>query len=515
MDANKDTGNDFQTIEAAAFNAPSAGASHAAPTAQAPLARRLPVRTLALLVVVVLGVGFLNWLSERVPEAAGPVPIASTQPAAAGSATVPAAPSATAEAAPVGPFEEALVTRKRREAQDVLMDLLDVRSRLVEMDVERWAAAEFAAAIALATRADEAFKAQDYDAALAGYRESATALTGLLSSRDERRDLAFAAAQSALADGPLEAATAAVAAARALAPEDAELADLDRRLAALPQVLTEMRAAERALRLGQLEAARDAVAAAEQRNAGYKPLVALAGDINGRLRARNYLAAMSEGYAAMARGDQAQARKSFADAQRIDGSRDDAQQAMAQLSQQSTLATIGSLEQQGAAAMRDEQFDRAIAIYDQALAADSTLTFARRGRERSQVLQTLLGELQSTTATPERFSDDDAFAAATALYERAIAFDAVGPKLRAAIDALEAALDLAATPATITVRSDAATNVVLERTGELGQFAQRELQLRPGRYVFKGSRDGYRDVRHEVDVRAGMPPIDVRCEEPI
>ena len=49
----------------------------------------------------------------------------------------------------------------------------------------------------------------------------------------------------------------------------------------------------------------------------------------------------------------------------------------------------------------------------------------------------------------------------------------------------------------------------------LGKFARKEVQLRPGRYVLIGSRDGKRDVRRELLVVPQMPPVEIVCQEAI
>ncbi len=55
------------------------------------------------------------------------------------------------------------------------------------------------------------------------------------------------------------------------------------------------------------------------------------------------------------------------------------------------------------------------------------------------------------------------------------------------------------------------------KTGRLGKFARRELDLRPGTYTVVGSRRGYKDVRRQLVVETGAAPkpFEVRCEEKI
>jgi len=95
--------------------------------------------------------------------------------------------------------------------------------------------------------------------------------------------------------------------------------------------------------------------------------------------------------------------------------------------------------------------------------------------------------------------------------------DKVGPRLADQRDELARLLKRAATPLTVTLVSDAMTNVAIYKVGKLGAFAQTELELRPGTYVAVGSRPGYRDVRREFRVapEVEMEPVVVQCEEPI
>ena len=80
---------------------------------------------------------------------------------------------------------------------------------------------------------------------------------------------------------------------------------------------------------------------------------------------------------------------------------------------------------------------------------------------------------------------------------------------------MQDALAIAKTPVPVTLTSDSATEVTLSQVGALGKFARKEVQLRPGRYVLLGSRDGKRDVRRELMVMPQMAPVEIICQESI
>jgi hypothetical protein len=67
----------------------------------------------------------------------------------------------------------------------------------------------------------------------------------------------------------------------------------------------------------------------------------------------------------------------------------------------------------------------------------------------------------------------------------------------------------------VVLESDAATEVMVYRVGRLGTFTRHELKLKPGTYTVVGSRPGYRDVRLQLVVTPGPPPMPlvIRCTE--
>ena len=72
-------------------------------------------------------------------------------------------------------------------------------------------------------------------------------------------------------------------------------------------------------------------------------------------------------------------------------------------------------------------------------------------------------------------------------------------------------------PISVVFESDSVTEVAIRGVGTLGNFARRDVPLKPGRYVVVGRRNGYRDTRSEISVIPGrqQPVVEVRCEEKI
>jgi hypothetical protein len=230
-----------------------------------------------------------------------------------------------------------------------------------------------------------------------------------------------------------------------------------------------------------------------------------------------FAAAMTEALAAMERQDYAAAREAFARAQAARPGAPEAASGLAQAEEALKSLAIAAHRDRATELERAESWRAAEAEYDAALALDASLRFAREGKERSAACAILQEKLEFQIAHPERLSDPGALEEAASLVEEAREADHEGPKRREAVEKLAALVSTYALPMELSIVSDALTEVTLHRVGPLGKFERKVLEVRPGRYVAVGSREGFRDVRVEFTVEPGkpLPPIQVRCEEAI
>jgi hypothetical protein len=183
----------------------------------------------------------------------------------------------------------------------------------------------------------------------------------------------------------------------------------------------------------------------------------------------------------------------------------------------SSATQLSSALSQAHAAEASEHWQEAATQYQRALSLDGTLVDARRALQVAVERATLAGELELIIAHPERTYSDAVYAAARASLQRAQAISTPGPVLARQIGQVSTLLDQAGTPVSVTLRSDNLTTVTVYRIGELGNFTQRDLQLKPGRYVVVGTRSGFRDVRRQLDVAPGAvaPALVIQCVDPI
>ena len=108
-------------------------------------------------------------------------------------------------------------------------------------------------------------------------------------------------------------------------------------------------------------------------------------------------------------------------------------------------------------------------------------------------------------------------AAAQRALARGEATTAPAARLGGQLRDLRARLEQLAVKARVQISSDNSTTVSVATVGDLGVFTQRDVELPPGEYAIIGRREGYRDVRRELNITPGQrqASVTVQCTERI
>ncbi len=227
--------------------------------------------------------------------------------------------------------------------------------------------------------------------------------------------------------------------------------------------------------------------------------------------------AMSDGLAALDRGDYDAAQEDFSRAGGLRPGSPQSADGLARAERGTRLAKVRALRQQALDFERREDWHAAAKSYSAVLELDPAVQFAQDGHGRSQRRAELADRLDFHLANRQRLSSEEVLQEAAALVDQASEIDPAGPELARQIEGLAGAVTAFSTPVTATLESDQLTEIVVYRVGRLGTFSRHALDLRPGTYTVVGSRRGYRDVRRQLVIEPGTEPspLQVRCEEKI
>lgn len=479
---------------------------------------RAPLTGALLAALLAVAVFVLLLPQTFVDRARASLPTALAPPAPAQSdAPQPAAASSPRNVQPP-PFASASLALARQTAQQALAGFVDLQVRLEdERNARAWGAAALNAAKDRALAGDALFRQEDYAGAGTEYAAAVATLRALLSEADRRFETALRDGQAGLAALDRAAATEAFERAAQIRPDDARVARGRARAAHLDELASLLLEADRAALRDDQDAAERLLKKAQGIDAATPGLDTRFRALAAARAATHRRTLLSTAFAALERSDYDAAREGF---DRVHSAYPGDPAAQAGLQQTEQLRRRSTIERLRAAALtqlRDEDWEAALASYDEALGIDATLRFAKEGRARLWKRLALVRAMDRILDDPPLLSSNDEFASAQDLLLRAKADAEADPsdKFTARWERLRAILDQAAARVPLVLTSDGATDVVIHKVRAMGTFARAEVSLRPGRYVIVGSRAGCRDVRKEIILAADMGPVDIRCAERI
>lgn len=415
------------------------------------------------------------------------------------------------------PWSDAQLAKLRKQAQEVLAELLDLQFALQERGVEQWAAGRFAEVATLAAAGDELYKNRQYEKATDLYQQGLTDLQNLRDSIPETSKLLLAQALEAIEQGDIEAADAALEMATLIEPANADIATLKLRTAVLPQLLSLLAQAADAEASGDLATAEQLLQQASKLDPLHQRASGELQRIASKAREQEFNKAMSEGYAALDEGHLDGARKAFRAAAKLQSGSTEATSALQEVEAAATAQQLATLNRSGRQQEQQEQWQKAVAAYEKAQKIDSSVLFASDGLNRSRARAQLDKQLRTVIEQPQRLADAGVAESTAKLVQQAGEVTPRGPVLSQQISRLNTLLAEANTTVDVTLRSDGETEVIVYKVARLGRFQERELTLRPGTYTALGTRNGYRDVRRSFTIAhdSTPPPVTVTCTEPI
>ncbi len=466
--------------------------------------RRNQLVMLAALLAIAMAVIF--WL----PKAVQPPPPQDP-------ADVPAAAAAAPSKPIESPWSDAQLAKERRRAQDILAQILKKQESLEAMSVTLWAPAAYQQAMTAAADGDAYYRQRQFEQAQSNYQSSLAQFDQLLLESEQVFSGAIGAGGQAIDQGQPEEAVTQFTLAAAIKPGDDTAQQGLARARVLGQVLELLEQGRQLQDRQQYEQAQQAIEQALALDAASAPARAALSAIKQAIKDRDFARAMSEGYAALQSQRFAAAKKSFQQALKVRPGASEAANALTQTQNQHTQTQIQSYLSRAAGLESREQWREAGDNYSQALKLDKNLVAARIGQIRSEARAKLDQSAEAILADPLRLADPAVYQRGRSLFADMQAIADPGQRLRRQTDRLAVALEQAQQPIAVRLQSDNLTQVTLYRVGNLGNFVNRELSLKPGRYTAVGIREGYRDVRREFSVAPGsaIETIVIQCVEKI
>ena len=384
-----------------------------------------------------------------------------------------------------------------------------------EWNVQAWGKQAFDEARNLANTAEAAFADESYEQAIEGYAKGVSSFEQLLSDAEAQYQRTLSEAIEALNRRDAESANQALDSASLYQPTSAMVEAGRRRLENLDEVIALLEQAAGA----EAESKFDEAIRFAERARSIDPSTQGIGDYLRDLRASSldvrFRDILAQGYAALDGQEFEDAESAFRKALGMKPGDPGAEQGLAQALTNRANRSIQSGLAQATEYGEGEDWEQAILAFDQVRQIDPSLSEANEGIAYARMRMELDKALVAMTGSPGELADDRQFAKAKALLVQSEQVSSAGPRLERQRETLAGQISVASQPAQLLLISDSETDVRLQYHGNLGRFNQKTLNVRPGRYLVQGGRDGYREVRFEFDVVPGAQSIEIICSESI
>jgi len=427
------------------------------------------------------------------------------------------------------PWDEQRRAQARVDAQDILSGLLNNKKILEAQDVQQWAGQEYQSALEQADSGDNFYKQQDYRSAIDAYQDAAqqmqslqTRLPEILKERIRDGLVALEQGQSAIAKQQFQQALAldrnSISALKGLGR--AETLDQVIELYAQGQDLEQQFKTDD--RLESLQAATQKYQQALELDKDYVVAQQAIDRLSNLDADKRYRQSMTKGFNSLFAKRYSSAKSAFSKALKIKPNDVTAKEAYTQSQSSNRSASLTSVLSTAKKHEANEEWSSALSNYQAVLQRDANQVSAKLGQIRSRARSDLDERLVTALSDPLALSKGSVRDKAKQALADARGISRKGVRLNKQIKQLELALSDLNQTIKIVISSDSQTQVSIVKQGskriDLGKFSTKNLSLKPGRYVIRGVRLGFQDVRKEIDVLPGtleVESISISCTESV
>jgi len=427
------------------------------------------------------------------------------------------------------PWDETRRAQARTDSQVILSGLLNTKKSLEAKGVKEWAPELYQQALSFADEGDQFYKQQDYRSAIERYESAAqqmeelqVRLPAIIQENIRAGLVALDEGKSLLAKQKFQ---------KALTLDANNISALEGlgRAENLDEVLELFAQGEQLEQnfltndeLDIIEQAKQYFEKAYDLDDRYQPAKESINRVSTLIEDKQYRQFMSKGFKHLFARQYASSRTAFSNALKIKPNDVTANGAYRQSLASNRSASISSLLNAAKQQESNEQWTQALANYRVVLQRDSNQVSAKLGQIRAGARQELDNRLEAVLSDQLSLAKASVNQKAQSALNDARAIINKGPRLEQQIRQLELAMNQLDQSIKFVFSSDQETQITLIKAGankvDLGKFKTKSLALKPGRYVLRGVRIGYQDVRKELEVLPGtvdVQSISIQCTQPI
>lgn len=394
----------------------------------------------------------------------------------------------------------------------------ETRAEIEQLHLSLWSPGSITELQEQEKKAIESFGENQFDAALTQLDELLEKVSGLQSIHREKFMAALENAQQAFTEGHSEQASSAINDALRYRPENRDAQQLKKRIDSMETVARLIREAEIARVENNLGKEIELLDEAIRHDPHRTELVQRHNRLTAKHRQQLFDNRLQQAYRALDSKDIKQARQNLLQLERMNGGHpslarlsDKIKQLEKELSYQSLMAGARAAEQ-------EDNWQQAESLYQQAKMIFPDRKGLSEHLQRASKINQYTRIMEQSLQRPQRLADSRIAASIEQIIQESAEQAEHSIRLQQMTTRLKNTIAEMSKPVAVTVHSDGYTHISVSGIGVIGKVTEYKLKegLKPGRYLFKGERRGFRDKLVEVHIKPEQP-VDIRviCDEAV
>lgn len=388
----------------------------------------------------------------------------------------------------------------RREALATWSDVDDAIIQLNTIHVREWASEQFSVSEARFSDAKTHFNRNEYLKALETLKIVLEDLQSIEAEAGPILEYSIETGWSELSAENAEQAADAFGMALLIAPDNLSVMKGAARAAVLDEVITLYDNGTMERRAGRLDTAMTSLESANKLDSENEKVIVALRTLRAQVADRNHRRAITTGLTALDRNDGENAKRAFETALKLKPGSKEAHTGLERAEKILTSQNITVLLASANQAAANEDWEASSNVFAQILRVDPTVNEAIKGKATINELLGIETEILGLLGAGHRLSSAAVFDHAEDVLESAKRMATTRPRLKKSADRLTALMRDMRQPTEVVLRSDGKTAISIQRHGSLGVLDERLISLLPGKYAVVGTRNGYRDVRLEIEI---------------
>ncbi len=394
----------------------------------------------------------------------------------------------------------------------------EAKAEIEKLNLPMWSPDSTAELRTQEKRAIEAFGSNQFGAALIQLDGLLEKISGLRSIQQEKFLSALEGARQAFTEGNFEQASSAVNDALRYKPENQEAQLLKGRVASMETVSQLVREADVARVENNLVKEIELLDKAIKHDPHHTGLVERHRQLIAQHRQQIFDTLLQQAHQDLDSRDVKQARGRLMEIKKIDTKHPSLILLSNKLKQLEKELTYQNLIEKAKAAEQEDSWQAAESHYQQAQLIFPSREDSDNRLRRAAKINQYIQMIEQALLRPERLADNQIASAMQQIVEESVNQAEHSIKLQQIAIRLKNTIAEMSKPVAVTIYSDGHTHISVLGVGVIGRATEYKLKegLKPGRYLFKGERRGFKDKLLEVYIKPDRPVIiRVICDESI